>query len=57
VRAPRFSIAASAWRMSDDFPYRRGEIRNTFCAAARSPISRSSSSTRFTKDAAGTTSP
>ena len=34
-------MAASACRMSDDLPYRRGEIRKTFCAAARSPTSRS----------------
>src|SRR5439155_5664006 len=57
VRAPRRFMAVRAWRMSDDLPYRRGEIRKTFCAAARSPTSRSSSATRSTNAAAGTTSP
>src|SRR5204862_3152822 len=57
VRAPRRFMAVRAWRLSDDLPYRRGEIRNTFWPAARSPTSRSSSATRSANAAAGTTSP
>ena len=57
VSVPRRARAASAWRMSEDLPYRRGEMRKTFCPAARSPTRRSSSTTRFTNAAAGTTSP
>jgi hypothetical protein len=42
---------------SDDLPYRRGEMRNTFCPDARSRASRSRSSARSAKAAAVTISP
>ena len=57
VRAPFRDMAARARRTSDDLPYRRGEIRNTFWPAARSRTNRSSSATRLTNADAGTTSP